>query len=139
MRHMILLVALGSLAACGDNARPTAPRTSSDQPASLVRKGSGAIALGKPATPVGFTKITMASSLTTVIAADANGEATAVCPAGTTIISGGYHIVAFNPAVTPPWITWNDVQGENTWVIHVYNKMPGASSISLQAVAYCVS
>ena len=139
MRPMLVLLVLCSLVACGDNSRPTAPRSSSDASPSVVRETDLRVAAGKPAAQVGFTKMSEVISLTNTVQPGTTGESQAVCPEGTVLVGGTFHIVSFTAAATPAWVWDNEPEGVNTWVVRVTNKAADAGNMSIQAIAFCLS
>ncbi len=139
-----MLIAIGTailVAACGeDPAASTSPRNASPAAASSMAPSfNGPSAQGKPTGPVGFTTITTANSGNHVIAVGGIDVVTAACPAGTTVIGGGYHYVGYFSSSTPPWITDDAIDGANGWKIRVDNETPGAGPVNIVAFAYCAS
>ena len=132
---------LGTAAACSERQpdSPTAPAaraavTTSHDVASAPIPGAA-----KPVpAPAGFTRITtVETSLVQVPATTAN-TGTAMCPAGTTVVSGGYTFVGYNVMV-PPWVrTSKAVAGG--WTVDVHNQAVGASGgASFYVYANCAS
>jgi len=139
-----MLLAIGSailVSACADDpAASTSPRNASPVGASSMAPSfNGPSAQGKPTGPVGFTNITVVNSGNHVIVVGDIDTATATCPAGTTVIGGGYHFVGYFASSSPPWITDDAIDGANGWKIKIDNEAPGAGPVNIVAYAYCAS
>lgn len=141
MRTLLLVSVLAALAACSDSQQPTAPNARSARTASgdVGPSTKGIIipqAKPQPA-PTGFTKVTVDS-------ADAYAPAGNValqlvnCPAGSTVISGGFVTTSFGNVLAPPQVTMN-YPYNNSWVVRFDNRMAGAMGMGFRVYAVCVS
>src|SRR6266699_5917579 len=101
MRNRLFLLASTVLfAACADDQHSTAPASSraprSSAAGDLGNSGQGVVnPAAKPIDQVGFTTAQTIASATIDIPAGTNGVATATCPAGTTLVGGGYTIIVW--------------------------------------------
>lgn len=141
MRDLTFVAGLVSLAACGDSSRPTAPRASSEASSSLVQASDVHAAAGKPTDQIGFTRVTEVTSSIVLVQPGAAEEVKVACPAGTTLVGGGYHFTGFNNQTTPPWIWWNQryYASPDSWTVRASNTQPGAVVFGLVVSAYCLS
>ena len=146
MRTTILIsigTAIIAVAACADDrvAAPSAPRTTSEATPTRSNVASAAVssAQGKPTDQIGFTKVAAVWSANFVVAAGKDANPTAVCPAGSTVISGGHHFLGYAASASPPWIHFAYATASNGWTVHVDNSQPGANTVNIQVVAYCAS
>jgi hypothetical protein len=144
MRPFILLSTLIVLAACNDDQHATAPISRSlnraTSPAGDTRVSSQLpSAQGKPTTVVGFTTITPVLS-TLTFNPGVSGTVHADCPAGTTVVSGGFGYDLQNgfPTVAAPSMISAGIVGNN-WSIVISNNLPGAITWTIDVVAYCAS
>lgn len=140
---LISLAAAILVVACADD-RPTAPITSrgangSPMAGSAMSPASGPSAYGKPVDVVGFTKITLVNGTVVQVPAHQQQAATAACPAGSTVIGGSYHILAYIATASPPWVSASADTVANAWTVALDNEQPGADHISVYAIAYCAS
>ena len=149
MRRTTMLVSLAmyagvtAIAACSDQEKtsPTAPAAagsfaSASQSSSTIGQPT---ASGKPApAPVGFTKIQIVQTAMTTVAVGTGNGAVATCPAGTTIIGGGYNWVIVGNFYFPPFVKSSQIIG-NTWSVWTLNMAAGAADAAIVAFAYCAS
>jgi hypothetical protein len=145
MRTVVLfsLAAAILVAACGDD-RPTAPtssRVANGPPAagSVMSPASGPSAYGKPPAVVGFTKITLVNGNGVQVQAHEQKLSTAVCPAGSKVIGGSYHMLGYVATASPPWIFAAADTVANAWTVDFDNEQPGAAFVNVHAIAYCAS
>jgi hypothetical protein len=143
MRTLILLSTLVLLAACSDDQHATAPRTSrsaSNSTHELTTRiqdlTPGANAQGKPASAF--------STITTVISADksipafsSSTDAHADCPAGTTVVGGGFQYGFF--ASNAPPTTTSSLPHNNGWWVTIGNEVSGAGDAVIRVWALCLS
>jgi hypothetical protein len=110
-------VAATALTACNDD-RPTAPR-SSGQSQRAVSEQSPAFDISSGNKPVKFTVTTVASAGASFGGVGNNfgyptqGTTTATCPAGTTVIGGGYKIGNSDPEQLA--VLYDVADGSNGW------------------------
>jgi len=136
------LLAIGAavlIAACSDEqaSSPTSPRRSSGSVAKVVSSSSAPTEHAKPSP--GFTTITQVESHTVTVGHGLTGGATATCPAGTTVVGGGYRITLYISNTTPPWITRSESDLANGWAVWVDNGPVGSTTFTFVAYAYCLS
>jgi hypothetical protein len=151
MRSRLFLFAATILfVACADDQHSTAPASrtagsrsaSGNLSASTQNVGSPQ---AKPIDQVGFTKITEVISTNMVISKGGQDSRTAVCPAGSVVVGGGFRFIGFNAAGgTPPWISNSGREdlggGQFGWLVVIDNEQPGAADgIDVEVLAYCAS
>lgn len=127
------------LAACADN-ETTAPGSRLATDASGVSAAQSDLPPGpnlKPVDQVGWTKVT---SVWSAVASPgfSNAAQTANCPAGTTLISGGYAFTNTGNPDAPPLVRWSHAIG-NEWYVSVANAATGAGAVAFQVYARCAS
>ena len=136
MRRLLLLSAALLVAACTDNQQPTSPAAGR----SVTPNGSaaGQIAPSPQAKPTDQVGFTTAFTVTTPLNSQIDGVTFtgwtlhATCPAGSTVVSGGYRIPVGWPYAK---ITYNGPDGANGWQISVDEA--NAAAIQFQAFAMC--
>jgi hypothetical protein len=145
MRSTILSsigAAIVAVAACANDrvSAPSGPATT-DRAPTQGNVASAAVASnqGKPSDQVGFSKVTAVWSAPVAISAGQAAALTAVCPAGSTVISGGHHFLGYASAGSPPWIHYSHANESNGWAVHIDNAQPGANTVTVYIVAYCAS
>jgi hypothetical protein len=138
-RLLVLLAAAVLLSACADDQHTTAPANSRSSRSS-ASGDVGATTQGiqvpqaKPTDQVGFTTAQTITSATIDIPAGTNGVATATCPAGTTLVGGGYTIIVWG--VTPA-VYLNNPNGAGTgWDAGLLNPAGGGNAL-FKAFARC--
>ena len=139
MRKLALLLAVAMAAACSDQ-NPAGVRTKvgDGKAGDVVQTAEGIkAAQGKPADQVGFTKITKVTA-PGIVSPGAVNSATAACPAGTTVIGGGYLTLSGVGIGTTPVYTTSHDDGNNGWSITALNQNPNGA-LSFQVYAYCIS
>jgi hypothetical protein len=145
MRTLILVSTLVVLSACSDQ-HTTAPGNShSANGARSSVTGDGrmpsqlVVSQGKPVDAVGFTKVTTVASTWTFNPGQ-SGFAHTNCPAGTTVIGGGfgYDIPDGFPTVPAPSMIASTIVGDG-WSILLQNNQPGAIAWTIEVAAYCAS
>ena len=137
MRTLLLASAALVLAACSDNPQPTAPRSIGSATSgagadrALINQGA------KPVDQVGFTKVVSAAFTPTAssVGPGMSGENHAICPAGTTVVGGGFHI---NGGFLVSVFESAD-DGQNGWVVKVYSPPTTPGVFTFNAIAYCLS
>lgn len=145
---LFLLSAVLLLAACNDNAETTAPRSRSIvSPAADVSAAQvaslppGPSASAKPS--AGFTTITTVESGQGIFAGAGNGigwltkgTITMTCPAGTTVIGGGYDVYGLYPFDVKVYTS--KPNGANGWSVTVENTGSPSSIANLKVTAICI-
>ena len=123
MRNSILILAAAlSFTAC-DGDRPTAPRTSGQSQLGASGQSPSFDAVSNASKPTRIT-VTTVNSPTADFGAIVNnfgyptqGTITATCPAGTTVIGGGYKIGNSDPEQLA--VLWNAAEASNGWSVKV--------------------
>ena len=146
MRITVLLTLAAAIlvAACADD-RPTSPVSSPGARSSLATgtlpsaTASGPSAQGKPVDHVGFTTVTRVIGSLAVVNVGVQNQSLATCPAGSTLVGGGYQMKGFESTHTPPWITQSSDNTAQGWVVDMVNSQPGGGVVSFNAFAYCAS
>ena len=143
MRNFITLLAAATLiVACADDPHPTAPalRSSARSANGTVGPAAQSAPSGqaKPVDQVGFTKITTVSASSGWVPAGSSGDATANCPDGTTVISGGFITSGGPISATPPSLAISRIEG-NGWHVKFVNGAPGSIALFFDVFAYCAS
>jgi hypothetical protein len=137
--RMLLLPAVAALfmvAACDDTQTTTAPSTNRAVPAPAMQASGPIVSQGKPAPdPTGFTKVTMVES-NPIFNAGGGLAGQAICPAGTTLISGGYTFISEGGWSPVPAVTQNQPYGNGWWVRTVVLNNTGAT---FKVFAMCAS
>lgn len=142
MRTLLLVSTMLLLAACSDNQQATAPRSvgSATSGAGDRIPATASQTNSKPIDQVGFTKITRAWLFPHVaVSANSTGTGTATCPAGTTVINGGYRILGVPNGGAFPIVIWSEDDGANGWTVILNNTQPGSVLLTLEVFAYCAS
>jgi hypothetical protein len=136
------------VAACSDKQEPTSPATTAATQSRSIA-GTTDIATSGIKVPeakptltdsVGFTKVKYVESAVYPVAASAIVEGLAMCPVGTTVVSGGYSVLL--GAAPAPVVVHSRkfVDGaQYGWSIVVWNKVAGAAAVELLVNAVCVS
>lgn len=140
MRTLLLISTALVLAACSDNPQPTAPRNTGSAAADreVISRG-GNTNNAKPTDQVGFTKITRVQSVSTTYLPGYTYTLVATCPAGTTVVGGGYRI--FGGGVNRPGIDMSDVDEPshaNAWSVLLTDPVTGSTG-NAYSVAFCAS
>ena len=141
MRTVLLLSVIAVLAACDDEQPSTAPANARAiaTPTTQASVETGPVAQGKaPPPPSGWTKVTVVQGPSTQVLAMSTVGAYASCPAGTTVIAGGFLFTSEGNQAAPPQVTQN-VPGAGFWFVHVVNRMPGAVDAAVRSYALCAS
>jgi hypothetical protein len=138
--NLFLLSAAFLLAACGDDKHPAAPTGPSVGAASrtVTDYPPGPSNAGKPAAQSGWTQaITVGATIS--VAPGLADFATALCPAGTTVVGGGFSLGV--GAGTAPIVYLNNPNVQATgWNAGVQNLNPaGGSYVTVTSVARCAS
>lgn len=140
MRNLITLLAAATvLVACADDPHPTAPGSRSANGNVQSAADKTPVAQAKPADQVGFTKITKVYGNNVVVPAGGSGFSTAQCPAGTTLLGGGFVIGSSSAYTGAPRLSWSADNQTNGWSVGFGNGVTGAGEFEFYAVAYCVS
>jgi hypothetical protein len=143
--RLFLLTAALVLSACADDSHTTGPASRSGVGS---RSASGDVAPSgegiklpdaKPAPQVGFTKITVLTSVPVNVSAGEGTGATETCPAGSTAIGGTYNISSHVTGATAPWLNENGLDGSNGWRVGFWNDQVGASGFNYTVSVYCAS
>jgi hypothetical protein len=133
-----MILAAGILTACSDrtDAPPTAPRVG---PADVsdVASTTKADNNAKPA-PGPAYKVQEVVSGYYNLTSGFFGTAVAVCPAGTTLVSGGWDFYDYVQGSNLPAVTRSRANG-NQWEVTARNSLPGGTMFKFVAVAYCLS
>jgi hypothetical protein len=142
MRNNILLLSAAILlGACADDQHATAP--AGPQSAAAIHSIAPDVPVtgnGKPNAPSGWTTAVTVFSTPHAVAAGSAGFATATCPAGTTLVGGGYSLDFGNLSVAPAVYLNNPGIGSTGWNAGVRNFNPvGGVSVSITAYARCAS
>lgn len=140
MRALLLIPAVMTIVACSDSQQPTAPA-----------RPHGRTSLGDVAPTTQGIKLPDArpqqSAFTTVtqvvsnqISLDAGGAIAvqAVCPAGTTLVGGGFAFVEEGNPNARPFVRESQPLS-NSWFVSVANWATGAWYTSFKAFALCAS
>jgi hypothetical protein len=141
MRNNILLLSAAFvLAACADDQHATAPSGPRSGAASHTVDAypPGPSNGAKPSNPTGWTQaVTIGATIS--VAPGSADFATALCPAGTTVVGGGFSLGLGSG--TPPVVYINNPNVQGTgWNAGVVNKnAAGGSYVTVTAVARCAS
>ena len=137
MRKTILLLAATFSAACADQS-PSAPAGKAPNASAVANLGPavGNAAQSKPTDQVGFTKITRFFGTTIAVGANAFGAASATCPAGSTVVGGGYSFA--NYGSSRPFAYQSHDDNANGWIVDVDNTGQPYSTYVV-VVAYCAT
>lgn len=141
MRTLILVSALLALAACSDDNQATAPTFHPVANSSVTPATSGGVSpYGKPVQgPTGFTQVVTDSSNVVISVAGGAVAGQAYCPAGMTVVGGGYDMISEGNPQAPPVVTQNYSPFPNMWWVRVVNAMPGAYNASFRVFVRCIS
>lgn len=128
------------LAACTDNGETTAPASRLAANASGVPSAQADLPPGptlKPVDQVGWTKVTSVTSgeFSPGVSAIAGHVS---CPAGTTLISGGYRFTNEGNPNARPFVRFSHAMGDE-WVVGVANFATGAWAVAFHVYALCAS
>lgn len=138
--NLFLLSAAFLLAACADDQHATAPAGPSSGAASRTVSAypPGPSAPAKPTAPSGWTQaITVGATIS--VAPGGADFVTALCPAGTTVVGGGFSLGLGAGNAPAVYINNPNVQ-ETGWNAGVRNMNPaGGSYVVVTAVARCAS
>lgn len=145
MRFFFYFTVLVALAACSDDrvTSPAASRQNIDNRLTPPTTSAAAVnspPQAKPVDQVGFTKITQVAGAYGWVLAGAMGEATALCPAGSTAVGGGFVFTGWATA-NPPMVSgsFQITEAEQTgWRVKVNNHL-GAVPTSFSPYAICAS
>ena len=142
MRTLLLVSALAALAACSDTQQTTAPASRSGRAASGDVATAGRTAVSPDAKPVsgqsGFTTVTQVVSNEIALDAGAAIAGSAVCPAGSTLVGGGFTFVSEGNPNARPFVRESHPLS-NGWFVSVANWATGAYYASFKAYALCAS
>ena len=142
----LLLSAALVLAACNDAGESTAPRsrtivTSASEGSAAQYLPPGPSASGKPSP--GFSSVISVESAQGTFGGAGNalgwltkGTVTATCPAGTTVMGGGFDVYG-----TYPWdlsVYSSKPNGANGWKVTVENNGGPGSTAFIKATAMCI-
>ena len=143
MRNSIFILAAALAFTACDGDRPTAPRTSGQSQLGTSGQSPSFDAVSNGNKPVPAPKFTV----TTVNSANADfgaivnnfgyptqGTITATCPAGTTVIGGGYKIGNSDPEALA--VLWNAADASNGWSVKV---LFTGTFASMQSTIYVVA
>jgi hypothetical protein len=143
MRSFLLLAtitAVATISACSDNPQTTAParaRTISSDGAAAGNVSPAA----KPTDQVGFTKVDFIEGLEQTVAPFNNHATIVWCPAGTTVVGGGFRFTS-GFAGTPPVVSTSSRFANATqagWVVSVTNSMAETQTVTYIASVLCAS
>jgi hypothetical protein len=143
MRSFLLfatITAVATIAACSDNPQTTAParaRTMSSDVAAARTVSPAA----KPKEQVGFTKVDFIESPEQTAGPNGNYGTIVWCPAGTTVVGGGFRFTSAITA-TPPVVAsssrFTNATGTG-WAVGVVNSLAGAQTVKYIASVLCAS
>jgi hypothetical protein len=138
-KNLLLLSVAVLLAACADDQHATAPKAPRSGAASRSVADSPPGPNAKPIDQVGWTQAVTITSTPHAVAPGTFGVAMATCPAGTTLVGGGYSLDV--AAGVPPLVILNTPGiGSTSWNAGASNlNAAGGSSISVTAIARCAS
>jgi len=136
--HFLLLTAAVLLSACADDQHTTGPASRSSvsgrsATGDVVAPGQLTANPAKPVNQVGFTTVTTVTSATVEALPLVPGYLVATCPAGTTVISGGYEIIT---GLDDARVYYNGPSGANGWKVKLTVAVDG-SSTTYNAIAMC--
>jgi hypothetical protein len=139
-KNLFLLSAAFLLAACADDQHATAPSAprSGAASSSVDAYPPGPSAGAKPVSQTGWTQaITVGATIS--VAPGIADWATVVCPAGTTLVGGGFSLGLGSG--TPPAVYLNNPNVQGTgWNAGVRNmNAAGGSYVTVTTVARCAS
>ena len=136
--NILILVAAIVLAACADDQHATAPnspRSAASRSVADTPPGPSA----RPIAQVGWTQAVTIVSTAKNVAPGTAGVATATCPAGTTLVGGGFTL-DYNGGAAPAVYLNNPGIGSTGWNVGVQNmNAAGGPYVSVYAVARCAS
>lgn len=116
--HILVLATAILLGACADDQPTTAPASSRSARSAVTgavissNQGLG-IPQAKPLNPA-FTQVTTVKSALANVASGTSGSATATCPAGSQVISGGYVLNGYTGSFA---LDTNAPNGSNGWTV----------------------
>ena len=134
--NLLLLATAFVLAACADDQHTTAPsrtRSTSSSSASgdmATRDGLG-IPQARPQDQVGFTQVTTVKSVAVNLGAGGTGSASAICPAGTQVVGGGFTLSSGDFAIDS-----SAPNANNGWTVH--GTVGAAGPLAVTVTAICV-
>jgi hypothetical protein len=139
-KNLLLLSVAVLLAACADDQHSTAPKAPRSGAASRSVADSPPGPGAKPIDQVGWTQAVTITSAPHAVAPGTSGVAIATCPAGTTLVGGGYTLDFTTISVAPLVYLNTPGIGSISWNAAVTNLNPvGGSSISVTSIARCAS
>lgn len=140
MRTLLLLSVAAALTACDDAQSTTAPANTRTIATPIAHASAEApTGQGKPAPPpTGWTTTTTVESIEVSLTPGGAVAFGAVCPAGTTVVSGGYEFFNEGNPTVPPVVTRSAAVG-NSWTVRVVNRMVGAWTVAFKVYALCAS
>jgi hypothetical protein len=142
--RLLLLTAAVVLSACADDQHTTGPSSRSgiasrSAAGDAAPSGQGSVTpSAKPTDQVGFTTITQVKSEPFAITPGQVMSASATCPAGTSVVGGGYNLTNL-PSVFPIVSSSSATLGSNSWWVTIWNTAAGAGSLGMSVYAYCAS
>jgi hypothetical protein len=140
MRTLLLISVVAALAACSDKDSSTAPEQNRALPVSAatsspqVQNGQG----GKPGAGGGFTTVTVVKTSEIQLPGGAIAQ-TAVCPAGSTVVGGGYEFTNEGNPNAVPHVTQSYPVGSSGWWVRVTDWATGSWPVAFYVYALCAS
>ena len=137
MRTAMLLTAVSLLAACSESADSTAPRSTTAKapvaaPGVAPQAIGGTVSAARSASGPSVTQL--ASSFVNIDGVTfISNVATVTCPAGTSIVGGGYE---FSFGQMHARVAYNGPVGTNVWKVLVYGE--GAWASTFRAFGTCI-
>ena len=153
-KNILFLSAAIVFAACADDQQTTAPhgpRSGASSRSADLPPGPGAAsrsldlppgpgAGARPADQVGWTKAITVYSTPHPVAPGTSGFASATCPAGTTLVGGGYTLDIIGATVAPVIAQNTPGIGSVGWNAGVTNlNAAGGAYVSVTSIARCAS
>lgn len=142
MRNFITLLTTAILVvACADDSPTTSPPSRSTAGTTELRATNQSVtASAKPVDQVGFTKVSYVTSGPgyTTMPGGAVADFTVSCPAGSTVVTGGYTVPWWDASAVPPFVLINGPNG-NGWKVRFSNEAPGMKSFQFYMFATCLS
>jgi hypothetical protein len=136
--HILVLTTAILLGACADDQHTTAPASSRSARSAATgdvmpsTQGLG-IPQARPLDP-GFTQITTVKSALVNVPTGTSGSATATCPAGSQLISGGYVLNGYTGSFA---LDTNAPNGSNGWTVKGFLGAAG-SFVTIVVTATCI-
>jgi len=106
-------------------------------PAACTKSTHVEFSWSPPTTP-GWSKVSRVQSQQVFLPVNFTETARVACPAGTTLISGGYMFDSLDPTAPPPLVTFTGLGSfDQQWHVAMTNYQQGAKTAKFRATALC--